>query len=403
MSRAVPVPHPAEGRYSGVFDVSRRTTLLVALVAMSRALILELGGLALVYLPKAFPMYSAAGYVPPKGGFWFNILLAPWAHWDGYWYLSIAHFGYSSPQSTAFFPLYPLLVHVLGSSLDAALLLSTAAFGVGMWLLYRLAKAELGSRAAWFAVIVLAYFPVSFYLTAAYPEALVMALSVGSLLMAQRGRYGWAALLAGITSAASVYGVLLAIPILLYLWRERRPFRSYLWLLLVPTGVFAFMVKLYVSFGNPLEFKAVQHIWGRHFAWPWHTVYWSGRFAYMYFRNFTSVSHLFTIAIPGNHISNVWNIGFFAFGICLLVIGKRYISWPLWCYSFVILLVPFLYPANQVPLMSAPRFLLAASPLFIVLGGWVMERPWVLRIYIGASLLVGGLLIALFTTYHWVA
>jgi hypothetical protein len=53
--------------------------------------------------------------------------------------------------------------------------------------------------------------------------------------------------------------------------------------------------------------------------------------------------------------------------------------------------------------MSAPRFLLASTPLFIILGSWVMERPWALRIYIGASLLVGALLIALFTTYHWVA
>jgi hypothetical protein len=403
LSRAVPVPRPVEGRYSTAYDVGRRNTLLIALVALSRALILEIGGLAFVVLPKAYPM-TAPGYIPPRGGFWFNVLLAPWAHWDGYWYLSIARYGYAGPQSAAFFPLYPLLVHVLGDNVQTALLISTVAFGVGLWLLYKLAAAEVGTRAAWFSVIVLAYFPVSFYFTAAYPEALVLALSGGSLLLARQGRYGWAALLAGITSAASVYGVLLAIPIALYMWRSHHPFRTYLWLLLVPTGMAAFMVKLFYTFQNPLMFKAVQRpYWGRKFAWPWHTLYAGVQNAYVYFHNFMSFSRLFTPFIPADTISNVWNVAFFAFGVFLLVIGRRYISWPLWWYALFVLLVPFLYPSASVPLMSAPRFLLASTPLFIILGSWVMERPWALRIYIGASLLVGALLIALFTTYHWVA
>ena len=38
-----------------------------------------------------------------------------WARWDSDWFLRIAENGYSWPSSTpAFFPLYPLLVAVLG-------------------------------------------------------------------------------------------------------------------------------------------------------------------------------------------------------------------------------------------------------------------------------------------------
>ncbi len=403
MSRAVPVPRPAEGRYSDSVATRRRTTLLIGLVALSRALILEIGAIAFVYLPKAYPML-VPGYSPARGGFWFNVLLAPWAHWDGYWYLSIARFGYAVKESAAFFPLYPLLVHVLGDNLIVALLLSTVAFAAGSWVLYQLAAEEAGKRAAWFAVVALAFFPVSYYFTSAYPEALVLVLSTASLLMARRGRFGWAAVLAGITSAASVYGVLLAVPIVLYMWRRRRPLTSYLWVAAVPAGVIGFMVKLYFTFNNPLMFKAVQHpYWGRRFIMPWLTLYQGVRQAYVFFRNFSSYPHLFSLGAPGNTISNVWNIVFFAFGVFLLIIGRRYLSWPLWCYSALVLTVPFLYPASGVPFMSAPRFLLAGSPLFIVLGGYIMERPWALRIYMAASLLIGALLISLFATYHWVA
>ena len=193
MSRAVPVPRPAEGRYSDSVATRRRTTLLIGLVALSRALILEIGAIAFVYLPKAYPML-VPGYSPARGGFWFNVLLAPWAHWDGYWYLSIARFGYAVKESAAFFPLYPLLVHVLGDNLSVALLLSTVAFAAGSWVLYQLAAEEAGKRAAWFAVVALAFFPVSYYFTSAYPEALVLVLSTASLLMARRGRFGWARL-----------------------------------------------------------------------------------------------------------------------------------------------------------------------------------------------------------------
>src|SRR6478672_6618881 len=41
-----------------------------------------------------------------------DTLLSPLARWDSAWYLNIAHSGYGGPSS-AFFPLYPLLVRGL--------------------------------------------------------------------------------------------------------------------------------------------------------------------------------------------------------------------------------------------------------------------------------------------------
>ena len=45
-------------------------------------------------------------------------LLNPWAHWDGVWYIKIATTGYADGDgSTAFFPLYPMLLRWLAMPL----------------------------------------------------------------------------------------------------------------------------------------------------------------------------------------------------------------------------------------------------------------------------------------------
>lgn len=405
MSRAasVLVSRPAGGRFAEALHTSSRTLILIALVLLSRVLTFEEGGLAYFYLPRAWPQVVPSLF-PPAGGFWFQVLLGPWAHWDGYWYLSIAQLGYvGRPLATAFFPLYPILIRLMGGSVGSALLVSLTAFGVGMVLLYRLAAAELGPRAAWFTVLALAFFPTAFYFNAVYPESLVLALTLASLLWARSGRYGWAALTAALVSAASVDGVLLAVPLLLYLWRTHQPYRRYAWVLAVPLGLLAYMFRLWQVFGSPLMFQSVQSNWGRRLTWPWDTIWSALKNAWINLGNFISIPHLFATGQPTTVISNVWNLAFFAFGVWLIVLAFRRLDRPIWWFCVLVLAVPFLDPSAGVPFMSMPRLLLAAPPLFIALGDWLSERSRALKIYLGLSWAVGALLVALFTTAHWVA
>ena len=56
-----------------------------------------------------------AGNLPAGGFHWLTPDVPPgtlniWAHWDGAWYSQIAAEGYYTVASTAFFPLYPLLM-----------------------------------------------------------------------------------------------------------------------------------------------------------------------------------------------------------------------------------------------------------------------------------------------------
>jgi Gpi18-like mannosyltransferase len=107
-------------------------------------------------------------------------LLSPALRWDSNWFLTVTLHGYDDPQPwrTAFFPLYPLTVRAVGEPIDllglfdgheyelAGILVSLAAMLAGLYLLHRLTAVELGPRAADNTVLLFAFFPTSFYLSA---------------------------------------------------------------------------------------------------------------------------------------------------------------------------------------------------------------------------------------------
>ncbi|MCL8207029.1 MAG: hypothetical protein K6V97_03005 [Actinomycetia bacterium] len=405
MSRAAPALRPrAEGRR--VRDPAleiRSWGLLAAIVVLSRLLVFEEGALAFLYLPHAW-VQDVPGYLPPPGGFWFQTLLGPWAHWDGYWYLSIAHLGYAGrPLATAFFPLYPLLLRALGGTVLAGVLASTVAFVVALGIIHRLAAEVLSPRAAWFTVLALAFFPTSFYFNAVYPESLFLLLAAGTYLAARRGRLGLAAGLAGLASATSIYGLFLAVPLAAALWRRRAPAPLWLWLALVPAGLLGYMATLFEAFGNPIIFQSVQSNWGRAFAPLWVTVREAVTQAVANVPAVVSFPRLFATGQPTDTASNVWNLLFAAVAVWLLVLAIRRLPWEYWLFSLLVVAVPFSYPSAAVPLMSVPRLLLAAWPLFLALGDRLAGSPTALKAYLWLSGAAGLVLVALFTTAHWVA
>jgi hypothetical protein len=379
------------------------TATLVALVLISRVLFLEGGALAFLYLPHAW-VQNVPGYLPPTGSFWFQALWGPWAHWDGYWYLSIAHLGYAGrPLAAAFFPLYPLAVRLFGGTVMAGILISSVSFGLALVVLYRLTAETLSPRAAWFTVVTLAFFPTSFYFNSVYPEALILLLSVTSVYLAHRGRPFWAGLVAALASAASVDGLLLALPLALYLRQHKAPRSCWLSLALVPGGLLVYMAKLNAVFGNPFVFQTVQTNWGRAFA-PFVVTIWNGLVAALAnLPDALSLGRLFSTGQPLDVTSNVWNIVFAAAAVAGLGLAARRLPLPLWLYALVVLLVPFSYPSAGVPFMSMPRFLLSAWPVFMGWGAYLAQRPAAVRPYLAASLAVGVVLVALFATAHWVA
>jgi hypothetical protein len=154
-----------------------------------------------------------------------NVLASASVRWDSIHYLTIAEQGYRSTEQPAFLPLYPLLIHVLawlvGSDVIAAVMISVVSFGVALSLLHRLAREELGERAANATVLLLAFAPLSFFFTAVYTESLSLVLVVGTFYLGRGQRFGLAGLTAAGAALTHPEGVLLVAPLALMYWRSR--------------------------------------------------------------------------------------------------------------------------------------------------------------------------------------
>jgi hypothetical protein len=379
---------------------------VLAVFAASRLFFLLVGALAATLLPRAQP--GGSPLEPP--GF-----LNYWAHWDGAWYSEIATEGYgsSAPASTAFFPLYPMLVRA-GSALWGGpalwgVLVSLSAALLALYFLYRIAEDLYDVRAARAATLALAFFPTAFFLNAVYTEALFLALTAGCVWAARvRRDLLLAGLLGALAAATRNLGVLLLLPLLWEWFRNRREFgaRGLAEIGLVPAGLVAYTIFLAGRFGEPLIFARQQEeYWGRKTVNPLATLdsaWIAAREGAAYLLDpatlFTSPS-----ATPSLEASNTLNLAFLALFIVVLGIGIAVLPPGLYAYTLAITLLPILAPSPLFPLMSLPRFMLGTFPVFLVLGFALSRARMALILWLLASAGVGAALTALFTTWRWVA
>lgn len=287
-------------------------------------------------------------------------LVTPWANFDGAHYTSIAKDGYGVYQ-TAFFPLYPILIRILSSITKVpleytAILISHIAFLIGLFLFWKYLEKARGR--VWTIVFLLAY-PASFFFAAGYSESIFFALAAGALLAIKRKYWILAACLIGLASATRLVGIFLIIP---FVFAARRRSWSFV---IAPMGLFAYMLYLWRSVGDPLAFFHVQAAFGAGRSGG--ELIFLPQVLWRYLRMFTTVSTgelLYHVA--------VLEISSFVLGMILLVVAwkKRYDP-SILLYSACVLVLPTLTGT----LSSMPRYLLAAFPLFGVLGeiksaGW---------------------------------
>ena len=213
--------------------------------------------------------------------------------WDAGQYLGIALQGYEDDAARmVFFPLYPLLIHGLGSVIGsahlAALLISCCAFLAALYLLYRLTELELDGGSARRAVALTAFCPMALFFSAIYTESLFLALSLGCVYGARLGRWPVAGGLGALAALTRNSGVLLLVPVtllLLYGPRADRPPRApmgtgpwhrhpyaiggeALWLLLIPAGTVTYLGYSAITTGDPFTPLSGQAEFGRHFTGP---------------------------------------------------------------------------------------------------------------------------------------
>ena len=379
--------------------------VLVVLIS-SRSLFMGVGALAATLLPGADP---AGDPLEPAG------FLNYWAHWDGAWYSEIATRGYGAraPESTAFFPLYPLFVRsgisLVGGPAVWGVLISLLCTAFALYFVYRIAENLYGAGAARASTLALAFFPTAFFLNAVYTEALFLALTAGAVWAARvRGNLLLAGLFGALATASRNLGVLLLIPLCLEWVRRRQTFglRGLAGLAVVPSGLVAYALFLRQRFGDPLVFASQQSAyWERELTGPLTTLgrAWRDAGAGMKYVLDPPALFLGAPAGPSLEASNTLNLVFLVFFLLVVLVGFVVLPQDLSVYTALVVLLPVLTPAPQFPLMSLPRFVLGAFPVFLVLGYLLSRSRLALVSYL---VLAGGLgiaLTALFTTWRWVA
>ncbi len=367
------------------------TRLAVALAAVL--------GAALLPDNPAVPPYHLR---PPD-----NLLLDVFgSRWDTGFYVSIAEEGYRYEgvvlPSVPFFPLLPLLMRAVmpltGDAVPAGIMVSNLALLLASILLYRFAARDHGPATAGRAVWYLLIFPLSFFGSAIYSEALFLMASIGALYFARTRRWEAAGIFAILAGASRFMGIIVGPVLFIEWWVQRRAARSedrpaltdLLAVAAAPTGLALYMAYLGYTFGDPLAFSNASAAWGRVPTSPlalfgqlaesaqggFLQAFLSGRLHYDNWTDFLFVA-LFIVA-------GIW-----------LLLQRR------WSESAFVLLGVAIAISSGL-WMSQRRYMWVLFPAFLAMARWG-GRPWVDRLIIALSLVGLGIFTALFANGYWVA
>jgi hypothetical protein len=352
-----------------------------------------------------------------------------WSHWDGEHYVALAAGGYLQPPdyvSPAFFPLYPLLMRsfaeLFGGPLSLGalslwgVLISLISLPFALYFIYHLTLQSFSENTARATVLILSFFPTTFFFNAAYTESLFLALSAASLwaLRVRKDLLLGCALAAFATATRNV-GVFLIVP-LAYEWLRGgvgRDEEGYGWwrglgcMALACSGLGVYSAYLWLRSGNPFLFYTEQQRWGREATDPLSTL----RNALL--EGGEDLRGLFDSKLGADpslgrivdHVgaaNDAYNLGFLGVALTLLVLGLRMLPFSLSAYAFLLIVPPVFFGTPQGPLMGLPRYLLVAFPIFIVLGELLKDRR-----LLGGWLVLSGaaslVLCALFVSWRFVA
>jgi hypothetical protein len=283
--------------------------------------------------------------LPPPTPTMHYLVFDVWERFDTLWYLHISAQGYDRPDASVFFPLYPILVRAaswLLSPMGAALGISTLAAFFLFWGLDELLLMDLPPRSVDQSVFLCAVWPASFIFFAAYPESLLLAFIVWSLIMARKERWLAAALLGFAASLTKAAGVVVLVPLLGM--ALRRPRKTALLLGFVPLGSALFLGWLHWT-GHIRLSSAYATYWRTLTAPPWITLG-------------SSFESLVRHPSPILVLNLV-----FLFAICFLV-ARSGLRIEYFLYSAAVMVL-FLCKETTPPLQSMTRYLLIVFPAFV--------------------------------------
>ena len=332
------------------------------------------------YLPeKALAIWPITA---PLGVWLERVLLWPAARYDVFWNTGIAEQGYAYlPGSTAFHPLYPLLIGVLGRLLGgnylfAGWLIAQICCVIMLALLYKLVSLDYDEGVARRTTLFLIGSPLGFALLIPYAESLLLLCIVGAIYAARLRRWWLAGLLGAAAALTKQPGVVVLVPLAWELLRAYRTelrarqlravLRPLLGLALVPLGLLMFLIyratlgDAEFSWRNPstivwalLVTPSYDKVWDHHFSWPWMSLL-------LAFDRLRTAPFFYLIL-------NTFLMLIMAVIVCYSALRQRG-AYVLYSLCLLVMNLCILYPL--IPYISVVRRFLIIFPLFIQLAVW---------------------------------
>ncbi len=333
-----------------------------------------------------------------------GVLLSSWLRWDTNCYLIIAETGYTAhPGLTVWPPLYPLLIHLFSSIFKppvlAALMISSIATWIAFILLYILVTESHNEATAKNTLFLYTIYPLAFFLVAGYTKSLFLALVVGSLLLARKGKWGWAGLLAALSALTRNQGIVLSLVLFWEGWLQYREGRDrsvrhilrVLLASLMPIfvfAVFAFYVHNILNAGWP--WQTLGTLWGQYSGFPWQGIIGDIKQLLalpssqdLYWLPTTIIDLLLAIIIP-----------------IVLLLRRRSDRSTYMVFAWLILFVGLIKLGPNDTLISFSRYMLTAFPFFVAVSPIVENRFSRLAV-LSLGLIFQAILLSMFYIWSW--
>jgi hypothetical protein len=373
----------------------RECAQILLLVVASRLLIILLANMALMMLKN-------------DNGHWAESLSWMWSKWDSGHFLQVARHGYLNEGEERFFivflPLYPFFIRCgaffFHSFEWTGVIISNLSLWIAGCYLYFLIRLDYNRRIASYAVLLLLFFPFSFFWGIVYSDSLFLALSIMTFYYLRKVNWAAAACCGFLAALTRNFGVLLAAPALLELFWATDPaaklkkrdysglkeFGRQVWYpLAIPLGFGIYLLSNKMVTGDWFKFAIYQ------------SQHWGNRFGFFA----ANLANYFSYAINGKACERIamWipQMILLGLGLGLFFYGfYRQIRLPYLLYMLLYLFTC----ASATWLISGARYVTGLFPIYLLLALLVRQQRWRIVAFAFSVALLSFYVVAFVTDFY---
>ena len=388
---------------------ARSSIALMARIAVGAVAFRVLSAFLAFLCNLVFPLDQPEQFPSVFGSF--RAFWDPFTRYDGGWYYQIARNGYEfvvggpsvgvgKAGKIAYFPAYPLLMRYAGrlfgtSPVDVyygGILVSWVAFVLAMVLLLKLAMLDVDDEQAERSVYLAAIFPFAFFFGVVYTEATFLLFVLAAFYLFRQRWFILGGVFGALATATRVNGILI-LPALAWLaWRRAEPgtndrFHAAIALALVPCGIGAYCIYIYVLSGNPFEWAMSIRRWGYYPGGaPWLALARLVRELATHPLVYLTSQH----AAPYDALNGLTGLVF--------LLSVPFVWWRLGAAYGLYMLANLWLPLSSGQYEGMGRYCAVLFPFFILVAG-IRSRAGFIAL-LAVSALLYTICLALFTTIH---